>query len=307
MMKIAAIGAGNVGASFAQKVVENELGDVILVDIAGGLAAGKALDIRESAPVVGFDSSISGGADYTSIEGAGICVVTAGFPRLPGMDREELLEKNVKVIKEAAANIKKYAPDSIIINVTNPLDVLSYVLWKESGFARERVMGMAGVLDTARFKTFIAMELGVSVEDVSAMVLGGHGDLMVPLVRYSSVGGVPLEELVKREVIDRIVERTVKGGSEIVGLLKKGGAYYAPGACIYQMVESIVKDKGRILPASVHAEGEYGLKDVFVGLPVKISAGGVEKIIELELSAAEKEKLLESARKVKANIARIKL
>ena len=306
-MKIAVIGAGQVGAAFAWHVIENELADVVFVDVAGDMAAGKALDMRQSAPIIGFDSKITGGSDYAQIEGADICVVTAGFPRLPGMDREELLEKNVNIIKEAGSNIKKYAPESIIINVTNPLDVLSYVLMKITGFPRRRVIGMAGALDSARFKTFIAMELGVSVEDVSAIVLGGHGDLMVPLPRYSSVSGIPIEELLEKDVIDRIIQRTINGGSEIVGLLKKGGAYYAPGASVYQMAESIIKNKGRILAGSVYADGEYGLKDVFVGLPIKIGKTGIEKIIELELKPSEKQALEKSAEKVKAHITKIKL
>jgi len=306
-MKIAAIGAGQVGAAFAQKVVENELADVVFVDVAGDMAAGKALDLTESAAAIGFDSKITGGSDYSAIEGADICVVTAGFPRLPGMDREELLDKNVKIIKEAASNIKKFAPDSIVINVTNPLDVLCYVMMKQTGFPKNRVIGMAGVLDSSRFGAFIAMELGVSVRDVSAMVLGGHGDLMVPLPRYASVRGIPIEQLLEKEVIDRIIQRTVKGGSEIVNLLKKGGAYYAPGASIYVMVEAILKDSGRVLPASVYADGYYGLKDVFVGLPAKISRMGVEKIIELELTADEMAGLEASAEKVKANIAKIEI
>jgi malate dehydrogenase len=306
-MKIAAIGAGQVGAAFAQKVIENELADVVFVDVAGDMAAGKALDLMESAPAVGFDGRITGGSDYSAIEGADVCVVTAGFPRLPGMDREELLDKNVSIIREVGANIKKFAPESIVINITNPLDVLSYVMMKVTGFPKNRIMGMAGVLDSSRFSAFIAMELGVSVKDVSSMVLGGHGDLMVPLPRYASVRGIPVQEFLDKKVIDRLIERTVKGGSEVVNLLKKGGAYYAPGASIYQMAEAIIKDSARILPASVYADGEYGLKDVFVGLPAKISRQGVAEVIQLALTDEELAKLRASAEKVRANTAKVKM
>lgn len=300
MEKITVVGAGHVGATTAQRLAEAELArEVVMVDIKEGLPQGKALDQWESAPVEAFDTRISGSQGYEETAGSGIYVVTAGFPRKPGMSRSDLVEKNGNVVSEIAREIRTHSPDAVVIMVTNPLDVMSYVAKEVTGFPRERVMGMAGILDTARFRSFVSLELDVSVEDVQALVLGGHGDSMVPLVRTVSVGGVPLTELLEDDAIDRLVERTRKAGGEIVGLLKEGSAYYAPSAAVAQMCEAIVKDKKRILPCAAWLEGEYGLRDLFLGVPVKLGRNGVEEVLEVELTPEEQAALERSAADVR--------
>jgi malate dehydrogenase len=305
--KITVVGAGFVGSTAAQRIAEKELGDVVLVDINEGAAQGKALDMMESAPVEGFDSKIIGTSDYKHIEGSQVIVVTAGLPRKPGMTREDLVNTNAKIMTEVATNIKKYAPDAFVIIVTNPLDIMTYVAFKTTGFAENKVFGMAGVLDTARYRTFLGMELGVSVEDIQAMVLGGHGDQMVPLVDYTTVSGIPVRTLLSEEKIQAIVERTRKGGGEIVGLLKTGSAYYAPSAAAVQMVEAIIKDKKRVLPAAALLRGQYGIDGAHVGVPVIIGANGVEKIIELDLNKDDLNQLQSSANVIKENIEKLGL
>lgn len=306
-MKITIVGAGNVGATTAQKIVDNELAnEVVLVDIVEGIPQGKGLDMYESTPITGADVKVIGTNGYEETANSDIIIITAGVARKPGMSREDLLNTNFGIVKEATLKSIEKSPNAIIIVVTNPLDVMAYTAWKISGFERHRVIGMAGVLDTARFRTFIAMELNVSVEDVYAFVLGGHGDDMVPLVRYTTVAGIPISELLPKEKIDQLVKRTREGGAEIVSYLKTGSAYYAPAAAIVEMVESIVKDKKRILPCSVLLQGEYELNDVFVGVPVKLGRKGVEEIIELKLTDEEKQALHASASRVKKIIDSLK-
>jgi malate dehydrogenase len=298
--KITVVGAGSVGATTAQRLAEAELArEVVLVDIKEGLPQGTALDQWESAPVQGFDTRLIGTQGYEETAGSGIYVVTAGFPRKPGMSRSDLVTKNASVVEDISREIRARSPDAVVIMVTNPLDVMAYVAKEVTGFPRERVLGMAGILDTARFRSFVALELDVSVEDVQALVLGGHGDSMVPLVRTVTVGGVPLTELLDRAVIDDLVERTRQGGGEIVGLLKEGSAYYAPSAAVAQMCEAIVRDKKRILPCAAWLEGEYGLEDLFIGVPVKLGRGGVEDVLEVDLSQAEQRALERSAADVR--------
>jgi malate dehydrogenase len=291
--KIALIGAGNIGGTLAHLIGLKELGDVVLFDVFGGVAAGKALDIMQSGPVDGFDSNMVGGSDYAAIAGADVVIVTAGFPRLPGMSRDDLLTKNAGVIGQVAEGIKTYAPNAFVICITNPLDVMVWVLQQRSGLPANRVVGMAGVLDSARFRLFLAQEFGVSVEDVTAFVLGGHGDTMVPLTRYSTVAGIPVPDLIKmgwttQEKIDAIVARTANGGGEIVKLLEKGSAFYAPAASAIAMAESYLLDKKRVLPSAVLLNGEYGQKGFYVGVPVVIGANGVEKIVEVQFAPEEK-------------------
>ncbi len=307
-MKISVIGAGNVGSSVALQLALKELAkQVVVLDILEGIPQGKCLDMWESAPVEGFDTFTVGTNDYKDTAGSDIVVITAGLARQPGMSREDLLAKNVEIVKTVTENVAKNSPDAMLLVVSNPLDIMTYVAQKISGFPYNRVFGMAGVLDTARFRAFIAMELDVSVEDIQAMVLGGHGDSMVPLPSYTSVAGIPLTQLMDKATIDRLVERTRKGGGEIVALLKTGSAYYAPASSAVQMVESIVKDKKRVLPGSAWCNGEYGLPGVYVGVPIKIGKDGVEKIIEIELSKEEKEALHKSAEGVKKNCDSLKL
>ncbi len=301
-MKIAVIGAGQVGATTALLMAQQELGDIVLVDIVEGMPQGKGLDMAEAGPVLGYDSKLSGTNDFKDIAGAEVVVVTSGLPRKPGMTRMDLLEKNAEIVESVTKEIVNHAPDSIIVMVTNPLDVMCYVALQVSGFGRERVFGMAGVLDSTRCRCFVAEAVGVSVEDVQAMVLGGHGDSMVPLPRYITVAGIPITQLLDQETIDAIVERTRKGGTEIVSLLKTGSAYYAPGAAVAQMVESIVRDKKRLVPASAYCQGEYGLEDVYVGLPVIIGKSGMERIVEIELTEEERSALHASAADVKEGI-----
>jgi len=306
-MKNTIVGAGNVGATTAQKIVDNELAnEVVLVDIVEGIPQGKGLDMYESTPITGVDVKVIGTNGYDETANSDIVIITAGVARKPGMSREDLLNTNFGIVKEATLKSIEKSPNAIIIVVTNPLDVMAYTAWKISGFERHRVIGMAGVLDTARFRTFIAMELNVSVEDVYAFVLGGHGDDMVPLVRYTTVAGIPISELLPKEKIDQLVKRTREGGAEIVSYLKTGSAYYAPASAIVEMVESIVKDKKRILPCSVLLQGEYGLNDVFIGVPVKLGRKGVEEIIELKLTDEEKQALYASASRVKKIIDSLK-
>jgi len=302
MKKVSVIGAGNVGATTALLIAQRELADVVLTDIVEGIPQGKGLDMTEAAPVGGFDAKVKGTNDYSDISDSDVVVVTAGFPRKPGMSRLDLLQKNAAVISDVSQNIAEYAPGSIVIMVTNPVDVMTYHAWKVTGFPCNRVMGQAGILDSARFAAFIAMELDVSVEDISAMVLGGHGDEMVPLPRYTTVSGISITELLPSETIDRLIERTRKGGSEIVGLLKTGSAFYAPATAITQMVEAILKGKKRILPCSAHLDGEYGIDDVYIGVPAKLGTSGVEEIIELKLTDAELASLQVSAKVYKEGI-----
>jgi malate dehydrogenase len=291
--KIALVGAGNIGGTLAHLIGLKELGDVVMFDVFPGVAAGKALDIMQSGPVDGFDSHMTGAGDYSAIAAADVVIVTAGFPRMPGMTRDDLLTKNAGVIGQVAEGIKTYAPNAFVICITNPLDVMVWVLQQKSGLPPEKVVGMAGVLDSARFRLFLAQEFGVSVEDVTAFVLGGHGDTMVPLTRYSTVAGIPVPDLVKmgwttQEKIDAIVHRTANGGGEIVKLLEKGSAFYAPAASAIAMAESYLLDKKRVLPCAVLLNGEYGQNDFYVGVPVVIGAGGVEKIVEVQFTPEEK-------------------
>jgi len=302
--RITVVGAGHVGATTAQRIAERELArEVVLVDIVQGMPQGKALDQWESAPVEGFDTRLIGAQDYEPTAGSGIYVVTAGLARKPGMSRDDLVQKNAQIIGAVSEQIAEHSPEAIIVMVTNPLDVMAWVAMTTTGFPRERVLGMAGVLDTARFRSFIALELDVSVEDVQALVLGGHGDSMVPLVSTVSVGGIPLTELLEKERIEALVERTRKGGGEIVGLLGTGSAYYAPSAAAVQMVESIVRDRRRVLPAAAWLEGEFGLEGLFLGVPCKIGAGGLEQILEVSLTDAEREALNASAADVRETMA----
>ncbi len=306
--KITVVGAGHVGATVTQYCALKELArEIVLVDIIEDMPQGKALDMWESAPVSGFDTRITGANDYGPSEGSDIVVITSGMPRKPGMSRDDLRDANVAIAKAVTAGAAKASPDAIIIMVANPLDVMTWVSWKVSGFPKNRVFGMAGILDTARFRSFIAMKLDVSVEDIQAMVLGGHGDSMVPLPSYTTIGGIPLPQLLGADDIEALVERTRKGGGEIVGLLKTGSAYYAPGVAAAQMVESIVRDKKRILPCSAYLEGEYGIEGTFVGVPCKIGANGLEGIIEVELTDTEREALHTSAAHVKEQLELVEL
>ncbi len=305
--KISIIGSGFVGATAAHWAAEKELGDVILVDILEGIPQGKALDLFEASPIEGFDSRVIGTNSFEETKDSDVVIITSGVPRKPGMSREDLLDINRKIIESVVAQVVEKSPKAILMIVTNPLDTMTYLAYKKSGFPKERVMGMAGVLDTARFRAFIAMELGVSVEDIQALLLGGHGDEMVPLPRYTTVSGIPLSQLLPKETIDRLVDRTRKGGGEIVNLLKTGSAFYAPSAGAIQMVEAILKDKKRILPCCVYLNGEYGLKDICFGVPAKLGEKGVESIIELQLTEEEKVLVRKSAESVKKSIAELKL
>src|SRR5581483_11317121 len=297
--KVTVIGAGNVGANTAQKVAAKELADVVLVDVVEGVPQGKGLDMLESAPVEGYDVQIVGTNGYDETANSDVVVITAGFPRKPGMSRDDLLIANYEVVKSATEQAVKRSPNAILVLVTNPLDAMCWTALQVSGFPRERVIGMAGVLDSARFRTFIAQELNVSVENVTAMVLGGHGDTMVPLVRLTNVNGIPLTEIIDQATIDRLVQRTRDGGAEIVKYLKTGSAYYAPSAAATEMVEAILKDKKKILPCAAFLQGEYGINGLYVGVPVKLGAKGIEQIIEIKLTPEEKAGLDKSAAAVK--------
>ena len=293
--KITIVGAGNVGATTAHWAAAKELGDIVLIDIIDGVPQGKALDLAESAPIAGFDGRLIGTNNYADTANSDVVVITAGVPRRPGMSRDDLLHTNAKIVASVVTNVVRHSPQAYLIIVSNPLDAMVHVAKQVSDWPKQRVMGMAGVLDSARFRYFIAQELGVSVEDVHGFVLGGHGDTMVPVPRYATVTGIPLPQLLPAATIDQLVQRTRDGGAEIVNYLKQGSAFYAPGASIVQMIEAIVKNKRRVLPAAAYLEGEYGLHDVYIGVPVILGAGGVEKIIEVELTADEHAALQRSA------------
>jgi malate dehydrogenase len=293
--KVTVIGAGHVGATAAQRLAEKELCDVVLIDIIEGVPQGKALDLTEAAPIEKHDAHLTGANAYDASAGSDIVIITAGIPRKPGMSRDDLISTNAGIVKTVTQQIAALSPDSILIIVSNPLDAMCHVAHAVSGFPKERVIGMAGVLDSARFRAFISMELNVSVENTHAFVLGGHGDTMVPLPRYSTVAGIPITELLSEDRIDALVDRTRNGGAEIVGLLKTGSAYYAPASAAVEMAESIIKDKKKILPCAVYLEGEYGINELFIGVPVKLGAAGVEEIIEITLTADEKAALQNSA------------
>jgi len=301
--KITVVGAGHVGATCAQRLAERELArEVVLIDIVEGIPQGKGLDQWESAPIEGFDSHVIGANDYEEAADSELFIVTAGIARKPGMTRDDLLKTNAGIVESVSSEIARVAPDSIIIMVSNPLDVMAYVAMQTTGFPRERVIGMAGVLDTARYRSFISLELGVSVEDIQALVLGGHGDTMVPLVSYTTISGIPLTQFLGKERIEALLERTRKGGAEIVGHLKTGSAYYAPSAAAVQMAEAIVRDKRRILPCAAYLEGEYGHEGIFLGVPCQLGEGGLQRIIEVELTESEAEALTNSARAVRETI-----
>lgn len=305
MAKISVIGAGNVGATTVQRLAELELGEIVMTDIVEGLPQGKALDLMQAGAIVGYDTAVRGSNDYEDIADSDLVIITAGIARKPGMSREDLISTNTKIIKEVSENIAKYAPDTIVMNVTNPLDIITYTALKATGFEPEKVFGMSGVLDAGRFASFIAEELGCSKKDVEAMVIGGHGDLMVPLPQYTTVSGIPLTELLPEGEITRLVDRTVNGGAEIVGLLKQGSAFYAPSAAVARMAEAVLKDSKRILPASAYLEGEYGQEGIYFGVPVKLGASGVEEILELELSEKQYEILRKSAETIKKAISEL--
>ena len=304
--KITVVGAGHVGEVCAQRLAEKELcEEVVLIDILDGIPQGKALDQWESAPVEGFDTMVTGSNDYGPAAGSDLFIVTAGIARKPGMSRDDLLRTNAGIVRSVSTEIARVAPDAVVIVVSNPLDVMAYVAKETTGFPRERVIGMAGVLDTARFRSFIAMELDVSVEDIQAMVLGGHGDTMVPLVSYTAVSGIPVSRLIAPDRLDAIIERTRNGGAEIVKFLKTGSAYYAPSAAAVQMAESIVKNKRRILPAAAWLEGEYGQEGVYLGVPCKLGTGGLQEVVEVELTDSEAAALATSADHVRRVMARL--
>lgn len=305
--KVTVVGAGNVGATCAQRIAERGYADVVLVDIIEDMPQGKALDILQSGPILNFDSNIIGINGYEETADSDIVVITSGVARKPGMSRDDLILTNMKIIKEVTENVVKHSPNCIIIMVTNPLDAMTQLALHVSKFPKNRVIGQSGILDSSRFRTFIAMELGVSVDDVAACLLGGHGDTMVAIPRLTTVGGIPMTELLPKDRVDAIVERTVKGGAEIVGLLKTGSAYYAPAAATVQMVEAIIFDKKKILPCAAYLEGEYGITGAFVGVPVKLGTSGIEQIIELKLTEEESAALKRSAEAVKELVAIMKL
>jgi malate dehydrogenase len=293
--KVTVVGAGNVGATAAQRLAEKQLCDVVLVDIVEGVPQGKALDLNEAAPIEKHDSHLTGTNGYDETAGSDIVIITAGIPRKPGMSRDDLISTNAGIVKNVTKEVASRSPEAVIIIVSNPLDAMCHVAFDTCGFSKQKVIGMAGVLDSARFRAFISMELNVSVENTHAFVLGGHGDTMVPLPRYSTVAGIPITELMPKDRIDALVERTRNGGAEIVGLLKTGSAYYAPASAAVEMAEAILKDKKKILPCAAYLQGEYGMQDLFIGVPVKLGAGGVEDIIEITLTDEEKQALQKSA------------
>jgi malate dehydrogenase len=305
--KITVVGAGNVGASVAQYAVEKELGDVVLVDVIEGVPQGKALDLAQAGPVHRYDASLIGSNGYDETAGSDVVVITAGLARKPGMTRDDLLFKNAEIVGGVVEQVVARSRNAILVLVTNPLDAMVQLAWKKSGFPPQRVIGMAGILDSARFRTFIARELGVSVENVTAFVLGGHGDTMVPLPRYSTVAGIPITELLPKATIDALVQRTANGGAEIVGLLKTGSAYYAPAAATVEMVEAILKDKKKILPCAAYLDGQYGVKGLYVGVPVKLGRAGVEQVIEITLTAEERAAFQKSAASVRELVDKLKL
>ena len=297
--KVTVVGAGNVGATTAQRLAEKELCDVVLIDIIEGVPQGKALDLAEAAPIEKHDANLIGSNNYEASEKSDIVIITAGIARKPGMSRDDLLSTNAKIMKSVTEQIARFSPDAVLIIVSNPLDAMCHVAYTASNFPRNRVIGMAGVLDSARFRAFISMELNVSVENTHAFVLGGHGDTMVPLPRYSTVAGIPVTELLSKERIDALIERTRKGGAEIVGLLKTGSAYYAPASAAVEMAEAVLKDKKKILPCAAYLEGEYGIKDLFIGVPVKLGSSGIEEIVQIKLTDEENASLQKSADAVK--------
>src|SRR3990167_6249133 len=305
--KITVVGAGNVGASVAQYAVERELGDVVLVDVIEGVPQGKALDLAQAGPVHRYDSALVGSNGYDETAGSDIVVITAGLARKPGMTRDDLLFKNAEIVGGGGGQGVARSKDAILVLVTNPLDAMVQLAWKRSGFPPERVVGMAGILDSARFRTFIARELDVSVENVTAFVLGGHGDTMVPLPRYSTVAGIPITELLPKATVDALVKRTANGGAEIVGLLKTGSAYYAPAAATVEMIEAILRDKKKILPCAAYLDGQYGVRGLYVGVPVKLGRRGVERIIEITLTAEEQAAFQKSAAAVRELVDKLKL
>jgi malate dehydrogenase len=300
--KVTVVGSGNVGATVAQYVAEKDVADVVLIDIIDGMPQGKSLDLMEAAPVHGHDRKIFGTNNYADTKGSDVVVITAGIARKPGMSRDDLLKTNAGIVQGVAREALKNSPDAIFIVVTNPLDVMTYLTWQTTKLPAERVIGMAGVLDSARFQTFIGMELNMSVQDVRAMVLGGHGDLMVPVPRYSTVNGIPITELMPKDRVEALCKRTREGGAEIVSLLKSGSAFYAPGTSVVQMVEAILKDQNRLLPCAVLANGQYGLKDVYVGLPTVIGRSGVKRIVELKLDKEDQDALKKSADSIREQI-----
>ncbi|MBC2694308.1 MAG: malate dehydrogenase [Desulfobacteraceae bacterium] len=304
--KVTVVGAGNVGATTAQRLAEKELCDVVLIDIIEGVPQGKALDLAEAAPIEKHDANLMGSNNYEASEKSDIVIITAGIARKPGMSRDDLLNTNSKIMKSVTEQIVRFSPDAVLIIVSNPLDAMCHVAYKASNFPRNRVIGMAGALDSARFRAFISMELNVSVENTHAFVLGGHGDTMVPLPRYSTVAGIPVTELISKERIDVLIERTRKGGAEIVGLLKTGSAYYAPASAAVEMAEAVLKDKKKILPCAAYLEGEYGINDLFIGVPVKLGSNGIEEIIQITLTDEENAALQKSADAVKELVGLLK-
>jgi malate dehydrogenase len=307
--KISIVGSGNVGATAAHWAASKELGDIVLVDIpqVDGMPQGKALDLYQASPIEGFDSRIIGSTTYDATAGSDVVIITAGIPRKPGMSRDDLIKTNAGIVKGVAENVAKHSPGAIVIIVSNPLDAMVYVAWKATGFPTQRIIGQAGVLDTARYRAFLAAEIGCSVEDVQALLLGGHGDDMVPLLRYTFAGGIPVTQLIAKDKLEQIVARTRNGGAEIVGLLKTGSAYYAPAAATVQMAESIIRDKKRILPCAAYCDKEYGVGGYFVGVPCVLGTSGVERIIEVELDPAERAMLNTSVAHVKELVASVKL
>lgn len=307
MAKISVIGAGNVGATTVQRLAELEPGEIVMTDIVEGLPQGKALDLMQAGAINEYDTQITGTNDYADIEGSDLVIITAGIARKPGMSREDLIKTNAKIIGDVAGNITRYSPDSIVMNVTNPLDIITYAAMKATGFEPKKVFGMSGVLDSGRFASFIAEELKCSKKDVEAMVIGGHGDLMVPLPQYTTVSGIPLPELLPDEAIAGLVERTVNGGAEIVELLKQGSAFYAPSAAIVRMAEAVLRDSKRVLPASAYLEGQYGQEGIYFGVPVKLGAEGIEEILELKLDKNQFEIVRKSSEAIRKGISRLKI
>ncbi len=303
--KITVVGAGFVGATAAHWAAAKELGDVVLVDIVEGVPQGKALDLMQAGPVEGFNVNVVGTNGYDETAGSDVVIITAGLPRKPGMSRDDLLQKNFQIVKSVTEQVAPRSPNAVLIVVSNPLDAMAYTALKVSGFPKERVVGMAGILDTARFRTFVSMELGVSVEDIQAFVLGGHGDSMVPLARYCSVGGIPLTSLLPADRVEAIIDRTRKGGAEIVNYLKTGSAFFAPSASAVQMAEAILRDQKRVLPCAAYLEGEYGYQGIYLGVPVLLGSGGVEKVFEIELTDDEKVQLDRSAEAVRGLVAKL--
>ncbi|HWR24612.1 MAG TPA: malate dehydrogenase [Methanosarcina sp.] len=307
MVKISVIGAGNVGATTVQRLAELEFGEIVMTDVVEGMPQGKALDLMQAGAIKGYDTAILGSNNYADIADSDLVIITAGIARKPGMTREDLIKINSKIVAEISKNIAKYAPKSIIINVTNPLDIITYVALKSTGFEAKKVFGMSGVLDSGRFASFIAEELKCSRKDIQAMVIGGHGDLMVPLPQYTTVSGIPLQDLLPKDTITRLVERTVNGGAEIVDLLKQGSAFYAPSAAIVSMVEAVIRDKKKVLPASAYLEGQYGQEGIYFGVPVKLGASGVEEILELKLDQSQQEILRKSSETIRKVISQLEI